>query len=450
MPDGRNTATDPQPASSPDEAACLYCAGDAARPRVVIIGAGFAGLSAAHALARAPVELVLIDRHNYHVFQPLLYQVATAGLSPADIATPIRAILRGQRNATVILGTVTGIDKTQRAVLLGARRIGFDYVVVATGARHSYFGHDAWESVAPGLKTIDDATTIRRNILLALERAESSEDESERRRLMSFVIIGAGPTGVELAGAIAELARVALVADFRRIDPTMSRIILVEAGPRLLPSFPETLSAIARRSLEKLRVELRLGKAVTDCDERGVMLGGERIAAGTILWAAGVAASPAAAWLEAAADRSGRVKVEPDLSLAGHPEIFVIGDTAHALDGSGKPLPGVAPVAKQQGRYVGLCIADALGGHARARPFRYRDLGNLATIGRKSAVADFGFVRLSGRLAWLLWGAVHIYFLIGFRSRVAVVLDWMWAYVTFQRGARLITGTEPSPAERIR
>jgi NADH dehydrogenase len=450
MPEGTTTASHPRHGSAEDAAACLYCAGAGARPRVVIIGAGFAGLSAAHALARAPVDLVLIDQHNYHVFQPLLYQVATAGLSPADIAAPIRAILRGQRNATVILGMVTGIDKTQRVVALGDRRIGFDYLVVATGARHSYFGHDAWESVAPGLKTIDDATAIRRKILLALERAESSEDESERHRLMSFVIIGAGPTGVELAGAIAELARVALVDDFRRIDPTMSRISLVEAGPRVLPSFPETLSAIAQRSLEKLRVELRLGKAVTECDERGVMLGGERIEAGTILWAAGVAASPAASWLDAAADRSGRVKVEPDLSLPGHPAIFVIGDTAHALDGRGKPLPGVAPVAKQQGRYVGLRIADAVGGHARARSFRYRDLGNLATIGRKSAVADFGFVRLSGRVAWLLWGAVHIYFLIGFRSRIAVVLDWIWAYVTFQRGARLITGAETSPIERKR
>jgi NADH:ubiquinone reductase (H+-translocating) len=448
MPEGMNTNTAPGLADEGDAAACLFCAGDGKRPRVVVIGAGFAGLSAARALARAPVDLVLIDRHNYHVFQPLLYQVATAGLSPADIASPIRAILRGQRNATVVLGSVTGVDRKNPAVLVGERRIGFDYLVVAAGARHSYFGHDDWESVAPGLKTIDDATAIRRKILLALERAEGSEDESERRRLMTFVIIGAGPTGVELAGAVAELTRVALAADFRRIDPAMSRIILVEAGPRILPAFPERLSAVAQRSLEKLQVELRLGKAVTGCDDAAVMLGGERIETGTILWAAGVAASPAAAWLDAAADRSGRIKVEPDLSLPGHPQIFVIGDTACALDAGGKPLPGIAPVAKQQGRHVGRTIAAASARRAPPGAFRYRPLGNMATIGRKAAVADFGFLRLSGRLAWLLWGAVHIYFLIGFRNRVAVALDWLWAYVTFERGARLITGADAPSLER--
>jgi NADH:ubiquinone reductase (H+-translocating) len=438
MPEGSNSRT----GSSEAAPACLFCVGDGRRPRVVIIGAGFAGLSAARSLAGAPVDLVLIDRHNYHLFQPLLYQVATAGLSPADIAAPIRSIVRGQRNVTVILGTVTGIDKDNHAVLLGERRIGFDYLVVATGARHSYFGHDDWEGVAPGLKTIEDATAIRRKILLGLERAESSEDEAERRRLTTFVIIGGGPTGVELAGAIAELARVALAADFRRIDPSTSRIVLVEAGPRLLSSFPESLSVVARRSLEKLGVELRLGAAVTDCDDRAVVGGGERIETGTILWAAGVAASPAASWLDAARDRSGRVKVEADLRVPGHREIFVIGDTAHALDAEGKPLPGVAPVAKQEGQHVGRTIIAAIGGRDRPAAFRYRNLGNLATIGRRAAVADFGFVRLSGRLAWLLWGAVHVYFLIGFRNRIAVVLDWLWAYVTFQRGARLITGAE--------
>jgi NADH:quinone reductase (non-electrogenic) len=422
--------------------ACLFCAGDGRRPRVVIVGAGFAGLSAARALARTPVDIVLVDRHNYHVFQPLLYQVATAGLSPADIASPIRAILRRQRNVTIVLGTVMGIDKENRAVILGERRIGFDYLVVATGARHSYFGHDAWESVAPGLKTIDDATAIRRKVLLALERAESSEDADERRRLTTFAIIGAGPTGVELAGAIAELVRVALAADFRRIDPSMSRILLVEAGPRILPSFPERLSAVAQRALAKLGVELRLGAAVTNCDEAGLVVGGERIAAGTVLWAAGVAASPAAVWLDAAHDRNGRVTVEAGLSLPGDCNIFVIGDTAHAMGPAGKPLPGVAPVAKQQGSFVARAIIADVQGRARPGVFRYRDFGNLATIGRKAAVADFGLVRLSGRFAWLLWGAVHIYFLIGFRNRLAVVLDWLWAYVTFQRGARLITGVD--------
>lgn len=438
MPEG----TDMRLASARTVPACLFCAGDGRRPRVVIVGAGFAGLSAARALARTPVDIVLVDRHNYHVFQPLLYQVATAGLSPADIAAPIRSILRRQRNVTIVLGTVRGIDKENRAVRLGERRIGFDYLVLATGARHSYFGHDDWESVAPGLKTIDDATAIRRKVLLALERAESSEDEGERRRLTTFAIIGAGPTGVELAGAIAELVKVALAADFRRIDPSMSRILLVEAGPRILPSFPGRLSAVAQRALAKLGVELRLGAAVTDCGEAGLVIGGERIAAGTILWAAGVAASPAAAWLDAAHDRNGRVTVEADLSLPGDCNIFVIGDTAHARDPAGKPFPGVAPVAKQQGSFVARAIIADLQGRTRRGVFRYRDFGNLATIGRKAAVADFGFARLSGRLAWLLWGAVHIYFLIGFRNRLAVVLDWLWAYVTFQRGARLITGAD--------
>jgi len=448
MPEGMDAAADRQPGNDGRAAACLFCSGTVGHPRVVIVGAGFAGLAAARALARAPVDLVLVDRHNYHLFQPLLYQVATAGLSPADIASPIRAILRGQRNATVILGTVTGVDKENRTVLLDSRRIGFDYLVVATGAHHSYFGHDSWESVAPGLKTIDDATAIRRKILLALEKAESSEDEEERRRLMTFVVIGAGPTGVELAGAIAELVRVALAADFRRIDPIMSRIILVEAGPRILPAFPDSLSAEAKRSLEKLRVEVRLGKAVTACDDRAVDLGAERIETRTILWAAGVAASPAASWLAAAEDRSGRVMVEPDLTLPGYPEIFVVGDTAHAVDAQGKPLPGVAPVAKQQGHHVGRTIVAALRGRARPGAFRYRHVGNMATIGRRAAVVDFGFVRLKGRFAWLLWGAVHIYFLSGFRNRIAVALDWIWAYVTFQRGARLITGAAPSHPER--
>ena len=409
-------------------------------PRVVIIGAGFAGLTVAKRLGKAPVQLTVIDRRNYHLFQPLLYQVATAGLSPADIATPIRSILRRQRNTTVLLGKVTAIDKDSRVVEMGGRRIPYDVLVVATGARHAYFGHDDWEGVAPGLKKIDDATDIRRRILTAFESAETTEDEAERRRLLTFVVIGAGPTGVELSGAIAELARKALAADFRNIDPRATRVMLVEAGPRVLVTFPESLSAAAERSLQKLGVEVRLGQPVTRCDDGGVTIAGERIEARTILWAAGVAASPAAKWLDAEADRAGRAKVEPDLTVSGHPEIFVLGDTATVAGADGRPLPGIAPVAKQQGRYAAEVIVSRLEGGPAPPVFRYRHLGNLATVGRKVAVADFGFARLHGRAAWLLWGLVHVYFLIGFRNRLAVLLDWLWAYVTFQRGSRLITG----------
>lgn len=410
-----------------------------ARPRVAIVGAGFGGLSAAQALAKAPVDVTLIDRRNYHLFQPLLYQVATAGLSPADIAYPIRGIVSRHRNVSVVLGKVTGVDLPARAVLIGERRVPYDYLVIATGARHAYFGHDEWEAYAPGLKKIDDATEIRRRVLLAFERAEASDDEAERRRLLTFVIVGGGPTGVEMAGAIVELAHKALSRDFRRIDPSIARVVLVEAAPRVLLSFPESLSETARRSLERLGVEVRLGRAVTACDPQGVVVGDERIEATTVIWAAGVAASPAARWLGAEKDRAGRVKVNRDLSLPGHPEVFVIGDTAAAEDGRGGMLPGVAPVAKQQGGYVARAIVARLRNQGAA-PFRYRDLGNMATIGRKAAVADLGWLHLSGLPAWLLWGVVHVAFLIGFRNRIAVLLDWLWAYVTFQRGARLITG----------
>jgi NADH dehydrogenase len=407
----------------------------------VIVGAGFGGLAAATGLGKAPVEVTLIDRRNHHLFQPLLYQVATAGLSPADIAQPIRAILRYQSNASVLLGRVIGVDHAAREVLTGDRRVAYDYLIVATGARHAYFGHDEWEAIAPGLKSIEDATDIRRRILLAFERAEAASDPDERRALLTFVLVGGGPTGVELAGAIAELAKKALTADFRRIDSRQTRVVLVEAGPRLLPVMPERLSAEAKRALEGLGVEVRLGQAVTGCDAEGAMLGDEKIAARTILWAAGVAASPAASWLEAEKDRAGRVKVEPDLTLPGHPEIFVIGDTAAATDAAGKPLPGIAPAAKQAGEYVARVIRARAAGRAAPPPYHYRHLGNLATIGRHAAVADFGWLRLSGRLAWLLWGAVHIFFLIGFRNRIVVLLDWLWSYLTFQRGARLITGS---------
>jgi NADH:ubiquinone reductase (H+-translocating) len=409
------------------------------RQRVVILGAGFAGLSAAKALVKAPVDVTVIDRRNYHLFQPLLYQVATAGLSPAEIATPIRSILRDQRNTRVLLGRVGAIDKELRTVEVEGRSVPYDMLIVATGARHAYFGRDDWEEVAPGLKKIDDATKLRHRILLAFEEAETTEDTAERRRLMTFVIIGGGPTGVELAGAIAELAKVALARDFRHIDPRSSRIILLESGPRVLATFPDALSAFAKRALEKLGVEVRLGHPASACDAGGVVVNGERIEARTIIWAAGVAASPAAKWLGADKDRAGRVVVGRDLALPGHPEIFVLGDTAAAPGIDGKPLPGVAPVAKQQGAYVGRVIAARALGKPEPPPFRYRNYGNLATIGRKVAVADFGRIRLGGRLAWLLWGGVHVLFLIGFRNRVAVLLDWLWAYVTFQRGARLIT-----------
>ena len=412
------------------------------REHVVIIGGGFGGLSAALALRHAAVHVTLIDRRNYHLFQPLLYQVATAGLSPADIASPIRAILRHQSNTRVLLGKVTGIDVAGRAVLIDEKRVAYDQLVVATGARHAYFNHQEWERYAPGLKKIDDAADIRRRILLAFERAENSSDQKEQQRLLSFVIIGGGPTGVEMAGAIAELARRALSTDFRNIDPRSARIVLVESGPRVLASFPEALSVVAKCELEKLGVEVRLGTRVSRCDPEGIVVANDRIEADTIIWAAGVMASPAAMWLGAVKDHAGRVVVGRDLTLDGHPEIFVIGDTALALSADGKPLPGIAPVAKQQGVYVARVIAARVRGRPAPAPFRYRHLGAMATIGRKSAVADFGKFRLSGFVAWLLWGLVHVCYLVGFRNRIAVMLDWLWAYLTFERGARLITGHE--------
>jgi NADH:ubiquinone reductase (H+-translocating) len=411
-----------------------------ARPHIVIVGAGFGGLSAAHELAGADADVTVIDRRNYHLFQPLLYQVATAGLSPAQIASPIRAILRKAANVRVILGRVTGIDKKRRVVMLEEREIAYDYLVVATGSRHSYFGHDEWERVAPGLKKIDDATGIRRRILAAFEHAESTDQADEKRRFLTFVVIGGGPTGVEMAGAIAELAHVALRHDFRNINPAEARIVLVEAGPRLLPGFPPVLSEAAHHSLKKLGVDVRLGTPVSHCDPTGVIIGDQRLEAATIIWGAGVAASSAANWLGVEADRLGRVMVGPDLSLSGHPEIFVIGDTAHALGRDGKPLPGLAPVAKQQGAYVARLLRARLAGKPAPPPFRYRDYGTMATIGRRAAVADFGWLKLHGTLAWLMWGLVHISFLIGFRNRFVVMFDWLWSYVTFQSGARLITG----------
>jgi len=408
-------------------------------PRVVIVGGGFGGLSASKALAKQSFDVTLIDRNNHHLFQPLLYQVATAGLSPADIASPIRGIIGSQRNTTVMLAEVSGVDTARKEVITDGRRVAYDYLVLATGARHAYFGHDDWATFAPGLKTIDDATYLRRRILLAFERAENETDEEERRRLMTFVVIGGGPTGVEMAGAIAELAKRALAADFRSIDPRGARIILVEAAPRVLTSFTETLSDTARRSLEQLGVQVRLGAAVTDCSCEGVRLGGDFIPARTIIWAAGVMASSAGRWLGAETDRAGRVKVRADLSVPGHPEVFVIGDTAAATAPDGSMLPGVAPVAKQQGRYIARALIARSEGRT-AEAFCYRDYGLLATIGRSRAVVQIGGLHISGFFAWVLWSVAHVYFLIGFRNRFIVALNWAWSYITFQRGSRLITG----------
>lgn len=415
------------------------------RPRVVILGAGFGGLMAAKSLSRANVRVTLIDRQNYHLFQPLLYQVATATLSPADIAVPIRSILRDQANADVVLGSVAAVDRIGHTVSLDdGRSLPYDYLIVATGARHAYFGHDDWEPVAPGLKKIDDATEIRRRILLAFEKAEAATDESERKALLTFVIIGGGPTGVEMAGAISELAKKALMRDFRRIDPASARVILIEAGPRLLPAFPEQLSETTKTSLEKMGVEVRLGAAATRCTRDGVERGGEWIAARTIIWAAGVEASPAAKWLGLEGDRAGRVAVGPDLTLKGDQRVLVIGDTAAVAWQDGKLVPGIAPAAKQMGAYAARAVEAMIGGKS-VKPFRYSHQGNLATIGRRSAVIDFGRIRMTGPVAWLVWGAAHIFFLIGFRNRIMVMLHWMWAYVTFRQGVRLITGSTSLP-----
>jgi NADH dehydrogenase len=416
------------------------------RPRVVVVGAGFAGLEAARALARAPVRVTIVDRRNHHLFQPLLYQVATAALNPSDISAPIRAVLRAQENAEVVLGEVAGIDRARRVLRLAdGDGLGYDFLVVATGATHSYLGHDEWAPVAPGLKTVEDALEIRRRILLAFERAERERDEAARRALLTFAIVGAGPTGVELAGALAEIASRTLAADFRHIRPESARVILVEAAPRVLPAYSEKLSRAALRQLERLGVEVRTGTKVTGIDEGGVSLGGERLAARTVLWAAGVAASPLARALGAPLDRAGRVRVNADLSVPGHPEIFVAGDLASLETGLGGLVPGVAPAAVQEGRHAARNVLRALRGEPTL-PFRYRDKGLMETIGRAAAVARIGRLELSGLVAWLAWLLVHVFFLIGFRNRVAVILQWAWSYLTFKRGARLITDT----AERWR
>ena len=416
-------------------------AGAGPRPRVVVVGAGFGGLTVAKKLAKTSVDVTLIDRENHHLFQPLLYQVATAGLSPADIAWPIRRLVRSQKNTRVLLGEVTGIDKTRKRVCLGDREIGYDVLVLATGATHGYFGNDDWAAHAPGLKAIDDATEIRRRLLLAFERAEMERDAEKRRRLLTIVIVGGGPTGVEMAGAVVELARKALAADFRDVDPGQAHVILVEAGPRVLPGFPEHLSHYAADALAHLGVDVRLGDAVTACDAHGVCIGNRRVAAETVIWAAGVRASPAAAWLGLESDRAGRVPVASDLKPPNTDDIFVIGDTALVHDAAGRPLPGIAPVAKQQGAYVADAIKAQIAGRPALLPFRYRDRGQLATIGRKAAVIVFRRLRLKGWLAWWLWGIAHIYFLISLRNRLIVATQWLWSYISFERGARLITGT---------
>ncbi|HEY8383842.1 MAG TPA: NAD(P)/FAD-dependent oxidoreductase [Microvirga sp.] len=412
--------------------------------RVVIIGGGFAGLEAAKALERAPVAVTLIDRHNHHCFQPLLYQVATAALSPADVAWPIRGILSRQKNTRVLMAQVNAVDAEQRLVHTTDGAFAYDQLVVATGATHAYFGHEEWAPHAPGLKRIEDATEIRRRILTAFERAELASDPAKRDALITFIVVGAGPTGVEMAGAIADVAREALPPDFRNIDPRQARVLLVEAGPRVLATFPEPLSAYARGALERRGVEVITGTPVTAIGEGYAVVGERRIEAGAIVWAAGVAASAAADWLGADRDRAGRVKVGADLTVAGQPEIFVIGDTAAASMPNGKPVPGVAPAAKQMGRYVGEVIAARAAGQPPPEPFHYRHQGDLATIGRRAAVAQLGGMSLTGFAAWLFWSVAHVYFLIGLRHRIAVAFSWLWDYATFGRRARLIT--EPANA----
>ena len=432
-------------------------ASTAVMPRVVIVGAGFGGLQAARALRHAPVQVTVIDRQNHHLFQPLLYWVATAGLSPADISSPIRSILKRQKNTTVYLAEVTGVDVEQQRVQMGEHSVPYDYLVLATGAHDNYFGHPEWERDAPGLKSIVDATSIRRKILLAFEAAELESDPAKIRELLTFVLVGAGPTGVELAGAIAELAHKALTRDFRHIDTRMTRIVLIEAMPRILATFPTSLSRKTEKKLKKMGVEVITGKPVTNIDETGVTVDGEHIPAHTVIWSAGVLASPAGQWLGAEMDRAGRVKVAPDLSLPGHPNIFVIGDTASVVQ-DGKPLPGVAPVAMQAGRYVASLIAhrvasEKLSGGQSAQPeqvdqphqpeqhapFHYHSKGNLATVGRSYAIVQMGRLRLTGLFAWLMWLVVHIYYLIGFRNRFVALFQWAWTYFTYSRSARLIT-----------
>lgn len=418
-------------------------------PRIVIIGGGFAGLYTARGLKHVDADVTVVDRHNYHLFQPLLYQVATAGLNPSDIAAPIRSILRRQRNVNVILGEAVSVDAAQKRVALAdGSTLAYDHLVVATGATHSYFGHPEWEQHAPGLKTIEDALEIRRRVLLAFEAAEREEDPVEQNALLTFVIIGAGPTGVELAGTLSEIARKTMVRDFRRIRPESARVILLEGRERVLPPYPEDLSEKARKQLVELGVEVIPNAVVTDVNDREVRFGDRVLPTRTVLWGAGVQASPLARSLGVPLDRAGRVLVEPDLTIPGHPDVFVIGDLAAKQQHDGSFVPGVAPAAIQEGQHTALNLERAVEGQP-LRAFKYRDKGSLATIGRAAAVADFGRIRFGGFLAWMAWLVIHVFFLIGFRNRFLVITQWAWAYLTYQRGARLITGTKresgPSP-----
>lgn len=416
----------------------------------VIVGGGFAGLWATRALASAPVRITLIDRHNHHLFQPLLYQVATAGLSAPDIAAPLRHILRKQANVEVRLAEVAAIAPQEKHVVLAdGTTIAYDALLLATGATHAYFGHDEWARHAPGLKTLDDALQLRRHLLLAFERAEAETDPGKRAAWLSFAIVGGGPTGVELAGTLAEIARHTLKNEFRRIDPSQARVRLVEAGPRVLASFPDTLSEKARWQLERLGVEVVTGTPVSGITDEGYRLGETFIPAKTVVWAAGVAASPLARTLGVSLDRAGRVPVQPDLTVAGHPDIFVAGDLA-AVTSDGRPVPGVAPAAKQMGRHVAQVLRARLDGRASPGDFRYQDYGNLATIGRMAAVVDFGRLKFSGLLAWWFWLTAHVFFLIGFRNRLVVLLNWCWAYWSYQRGARIILGKDEDQAGSTR
>jgi NADH dehydrogenase len=411
-------------------------------PRVVIVGAGFAGLHAARGLRGAPVRVTVIDRTNHHLFQPLLYQVATASLSPADISAPIRGVLGKQANTEVILGEVTGVNIEKQRVLMGDQEVPYDCLVLATGVQHNYFGHDEWKQYATGLKTLQDATALQRKILLSFEDAEREQDPEQRQALLTFVVVGAGPAGVEMTGAVAELAHKALASDFRHIDPKLARVLLVEAGPRILPTFSEFLAKKAYTELTRLGVEVRTNCAVNAVDERGVMIAGEQLAAKTVVWMAGVRCSPAGTWLGAEMDSAGRVKVLPDLSVAGSLNIFVIGDDASAML-KGKPLPGLAPVAVQEGRYIASVIADRVAGKAHTGPFRYRNRGTLATVGRAYGVVAMGKMRLTGLLAWVTWLFFHIFFLIGYRNRFIVIFQWALAYFSFKRTARIILADTP-------
>jgi NADH dehydrogenase len=419
------------------------------KPKIVVVGGGFGGLAAIKELAGIDADITLVDRRNHHLFQPLLYQVATTALGPSEIAWPIRQLVHRRDDVTTLMGNVTGIDSAAKVVKLeNGEDLPFDWLILATGARHAYFGHDEWEPFAPGLKTLEDATAMRRRLLMAFEQAELEADPARRRQLLTFVIIGGGPTGVELAGAIVELARITLKDDFRRIDPAEARVVLVEAGPRVLANFKPEMSDYALKALHELGVEVLLNTPVTQVTATGIHHAGGEIAAETIVWAAGVLASPAAGWLGVEADRAGRVKVQADLSVPEHPHIFAIGDTVSATTPAGRPVPGIGDAAKQGGRHAARVIKARLAGNTAEMPFAYQHLGDIATIGRSRALIDFGWIKLTGWVGWWVWGLAHIYFLIGLKNRISIALSWLWIYVSGHRSARLITQDTPTQAER--